>query len=109
MLSKNGSNASSPARPMSQLTITTLRFHRSTSAPPSGASKKPGSMRATITRPTAVPEFDTFVASARIATSPIQSPRLDTNCAAEQRQEPRHAEHATTARAASGASSGRTG
>ena len=41
-LSKNGSSASSPARPMSQLTITTLRFHRSTSAPPSGARKKPG-------------------------------------------------------------------
>ena len=31
-----------PARPMSHVTITTLRFQRSTSAPPSGASTKPG-------------------------------------------------------------------
>ncbi len=42
---------------------------------------KPGSMRATITRPTAVPEFDTRAAIARIAMSPIQSPRLETTCA----------------------------
>ena len=41
------------------VTITTLRFHRSTSAPPNGASTKPGSMRAIITRPTAVAECDT--------------------------------------------------
>ena len=45
-------------------------------------------MRATITRPTAVPELDTFVASARIATRPIQSPRLDTTCASQIRVNP---------------------
>ena len=87
-LSKNGSSASNPARPMSQLTITTLRFHRSTSAPPNGARMKPGSIRAVITRPTAVPELETLVASARIATSPIQSPRLDTTCASQIRMNP---------------------
>ena len=73
---------------MSHVTITTLRFHRSTSAPPSGARRKPGSMRATITRPTPVPELETLVASARIATSPIQSPRLETTCAAQMRVKP---------------------
>ncbi len=45
-------------------------------------------MRAIITRPTAVPELDTLVASARIATSPIQSPRLETTCAIHRRMKP---------------------
>src|SRR4029077_9587251 len=81
MFSQNGNNASNANRPMSQLTITTLRFQRSMSAPPSGANKKPGSMRATITKPTAVAEFDTRGAIARIANRPVQSPRLDANCA----------------------------
>ena len=53
----------------------------SASAPPSGANKKPGNMRATITRPTAAAELDTFAAMLRIASRPIQSPRLDANCA----------------------------
>ena len=42
---------------------------------------KPGSMRATMTRPMPVPEPDTFCAIAMIARSPVQSPRLETNCA----------------------------
>ena len=45
-----------PARPMSQVTITVLRFQRSRNTPPIGASTKPGSMRATITRPIPVPD-----------------------------------------------------
>jgi hypothetical protein len=81
MLSQNGSTASSAARPMSHVTITALRFQRSMSAPPTGANRKPGSMRATITKPTAVAEFETRPAIAMIAKSPVQSPKLDTNCA----------------------------
>ena len=45
-------------------------------------------MRATITKPTAVAEFDTRLAIARIAIRPIQSPRLDTNCAPKSGRKP---------------------
>ena len=45
-------------------------------------------MRATITKPTAVAEFETRLAIARIANSPIQSPRLDANCAPKSGRKP---------------------
>ena len=83
---------------MSQLTITTLRFQRSTSAPPSGASNNPGSMRATITRPTAAAEFDTLAAmfEDREQADPVAEARHELR--AEQRKEPRNAEHAPRCR-----------
>ena len=80
-LSQNGRIARSANRPMSQLTITTLRFHLSRKTPPIGASTKPGSMRAIITSPIPVPDPETFPAIAMIASRPVQSPRLETNCA----------------------------
>jgi len=82
---KNGNSASRTARPMSHVTITLRRSHRSISAPPTGASTKPGSIRAIITRPIPVPP-DTDWARARMASSPIQSPRLEENCAANSRK-----------------------
>ena len=51
--STNGRVASTMARPMSQATMTFLRSQRSTSTPPTDARKKPGIMRARMTRPMA--------------------------------------------------------
>ena len=111
MFSQNGKTARSPARPMSHDTITTLRFHRSMSAPPSGANKNPGSMRATMTNPTAVAEFDTLEAMARIAIRPVQSPRLETNCAPKSGMKPgtwntRHGAGGIASRSAAGGMNG---
>ena len=64
----------------SHSTITRRRSQRSSSAPPNGASRNPGSIRAVMTSPTPYPNRHRS-ASARIASSPIQSPRLDTHCA----------------------------
>ena len=74
-------------RPMSQATIVRRRSHRSTSTPPTGARKNPGSIRAAMTSPIAAslpPE--TRAASATTATSPIQSPRLETTWAIQSRK-----------------------
>ena len=55
--------------------------------PPTVPRKKPGSTRVTMTRLTAAPELlDTRAAMARMAISPIQSPRLETNCAVHSRK-----------------------
>ena len=72
---------------MSQLTITLRRSNLSMITPPTVPRKKPGTTRVTITRLTAAPElFDTRAAIARIAMRPIQSPRLETNCASHSRK-----------------------
>ena len=86
--STNGSSRSVAARPRSQETITFLRSHRSTSTPATGPRKKPGTMRAAITRPTAVSGDPppTRVASAAMARKPIQSPIDETTCAHHSRK-----------------------
>lgn len=67
------------ARPRSQVTMVRRRSQRSTRTPPTGARKNPGSIRAAITSPTAASlPPDTLAARAMMATSPIQSPRLET-------------------------------
>ena len=63
------------------------RSHRSTRTPPNGARKNPGSIRAAMTNPMAAslpPE--TRAARAMMATSPIQSPRLETTWAIQSRK-----------------------
>ena len=75
------------ARPVSQMTMVRRRSHRSTSTPPTGARKKPGTIRAAMTRPTAAElPLDTRAARATTATSPIQSPRLETTWAIHSRK-----------------------
>src|SRR5262245_16522022 len=55
--------------------------------PPTVPSKKPGNTRVVMTRLTAAPElFDTRAAMARIAISPIQSPKLEMTCASHRRK-----------------------
>ena len=72
---------------MSHSTITLRRSKRSMMTPPTVPSRKPGSTRVVITRLTAAPElFDTRSAIARMAMRPIQSPRLETNCAVQSRK-----------------------
>ena len=94
MFSQNGNSASSPARPMSHVTITTLRFQRSMSAPPSGANRKPGSMRATITKPTAVAEFEHAARDREDREEPDPVAEARHELRAEERKEARNAEHA---------------
>ena len=88
-------------RPMSHDTITVLRFQRSTSAPPTGASNKPGSMRAVITRPMANPDVDTLPAIAMIARKPDPVAEARDELRAEERREPGHTEDRATAWAGS--------
>ncbi len=72
---------------MSHSTITLRRSNRSMMTPPTVPSRKPGSTRVVITRLTAAPElFDTRFAIARTAIRPIQSPRLEMNCAVQSRK-----------------------
>ena len=72
---------------MSQATITLRRSNLSTITPPTVARKKPGTTRVTITRLTAAPELlETRAAIARMAMSPIQSPKLETTCASQSRK-----------------------
>ena len=86
-LSMNGSARSRLARPMSQATITLRRSNLSMITPPTVPRKKPGTTRVTITRLTAAPElFETRAAIARMAMSPIQSPKLETTCASHSRK-----------------------
>ena len=90
MCSQNGRIASSPARPMSHEIITTLRFQRSTSAPPIGASKNPGSMRAIITSAIAfAPSRRVCDREDRQQADPISETRDELR--AEERKEPRDA------------------
>ena len=78
---------------MSQLTITTLRFQRSRSAPPTGASTKPGSMRATITRPMPVPDVDTLLRDREDREEPGPVAETRDELRAEEREEARSAKH----------------
>ena len=72
---------------MSHNTITLRRSNRSTITPPTVPRRNPGSTRVTITRLTAAPELsETRAAIARIAMSPIQSPRLEITWASHNRK-----------------------
>ena len=83
----NGRHTSRLARPMSHRTITLRRSNRSMITPPTVPSRKPGRTRVVMTRLTAAPELsETRAAMARMAMSPIQSPRLDTHCANQSRK-----------------------
>jgi hypothetical protein len=86
--STNGSVPITRPRPMSQITMTFLRSQRSTSTPPTEARKKPGIIRALMTRATDASgdEPPTRAARARMATRPIQSPREETTCATHRRK-----------------------
>ena len=76
---------------MSQVTITFLRFQRSTSTPANWLKKKPGMSRADMTRAIAASGDDPPIrcASATIATNPIQSPSDETTCASQRRKNAR--------------------
>ena len=87
--STNGRETSTTARPRSQVTITFLRSQRSTSTPPTGARKNPGTM------PGAHHQADGRLrrAAARpgrrwtaMATSPSQSPSAETTWASHRRK-----------------------
>src|SRR5437588_4042511 len=87
-LCTNGSVHSTPARMRSQVTITLLRSQRSIITPATGARKKPGMMRADITRPTAAPPEPEPNDAARtvMARKPNQSPNDETTCAIHSRK-----------------------
>src|SRR3546814_12862761 len=52
-VSTKGSDASTSARPTSHITMRRLRSKRAANTPAAGPRKKPGKMRADMTRPTA--------------------------------------------------------
>src|SRR5581483_11676847 len=83
-----GNEQITAARARSQVTMTFLRSQRSIITPVTGARKKPGTMRADITRPTAAPPDPEPIDAARIvmARKPSQSPSADTTCAIHNRK-----------------------
>ena len=80
IVSTNGSEIITSARHTSQVTITRLRFQRSTSTPAIGPKKKPGMIRAASTMLRAAPSDPEPIrmASRLIARRPSQSPVADT-------------------------------
>jgi hypothetical protein len=86
----NGRHSSTKARPRSHATINRLRSQRSMNTPATGPRKKPGTMRADITRPTAVSGVPPPIrkAAAAMARNPIQSPIAETTWASHRRKYP---------------------
>ena len=84
-VSTKGSVRRTAARPRSQVTISRLRSNRSTITPAAGPRKKPGTMRADITRPTAAAgePWAMSAASAAMARKPSQSPVADATCVSQ--------------------------
>lgn len=85
-VSTNGIAAVARARPTSHTIIVCRRSQRSTSTPPRGARKNPGTRRAAKTNPTAPGPPETRSATTMMARRPIQSPRLETACATQRRK-----------------------
>jgi hypothetical protein len=87
-LSTSGRLTNTPARPTLQTTITRLRSQRSTNTPASGDRKKPGMIRALITRLIAAASLlpPMRAAMAAMAKKPIQSPREPATCAHHMRK-----------------------
>jgi hypothetical protein len=83
--SKNGNEKMTPARIRSAMIIVRLRSKRSAITPARGPTKKPGRTRAVMTIPM---PLGPPIRSARIAiaSTPTQSPRLETNWARKNRK-----------------------